>query len=146
MYQSCLLCKLLADEYNIDHIKVIVLRCFRWWGQYRSPDMTVWYDHVSDVLRRVSDMLSVPATELGSALVSDFTVTRGMELPIFVCLTTTTKGMARAFYAPQKISGEGFLCSPKNFRGAYSRRVVRPSVSQSVCTSRIRVRPITLLF
>jgi hypothetical protein len=35
-----------------------------------------------------------------------------------------------------------FLCSPKNFGGAYSRRVVRPSVR----TSRIRVRPITLLF
>jgi len=40
------------------------------------------------------------------------------------------------------------LCSPKNFGGAYSRRLVRPSVSQSVSPSvrPIRVRPITLLF
>jgi len=33
-----------------------------------------------------------------------------------------------------------FLCSPKNFGGAYSRRLVRQSVRP------IRVRPITLLF
>jgi len=45
-----------------------------------------------------------------------------------------------------------FLCSPKNFGGAYSRRLVRPSVSPSVRPSvspsvrQIRVRPITLLF
>ena len=41
-----------------------------------------------------------------------------------------------------------FLCSPKNFGGAYSRRLVRPSVRQSVSPSvrPIRVRPITLLF
>ena len=40
------------------------------------------------------------------------------------------------------------LCSPKNFGGAYSRRLVRPSVRASVRPSvrPIRVRPITLLF
>jgi len=44
------------------------------------------------------------------------------------------------------------LCSPKNFGGAYSRRLVRPSVSPSVRQSvrpsvrPIRVRPITSLF
>jgi len=37
-----------------------------------------------------------------------------------------------------------FLCSPKNFGGAYNRRLVCQSVSPSVRP--IRVRPITLLF
>jgi len=36
------------------------------------------------------------------------------------------------------------LCSPKNVGGAYSRRLVRPSVRQSVRP--IHVRPITSLF
>jgi hypothetical protein len=35
---------------------------------------------------------------------------------------------------------------PKKIGGAYSRRVVRPSVRQSFRTFRIRVRPITSLF
>jgi len=41
-----------------------------------------------------------------------------------------------------------FLCFPKNFGGAYSRRLVRPSVSPSVRLSvrPIHVRPITSLF
>jgi len=39
-----------------------------------------------------------------------------------------------------------FICSLKTIGGAYSRRVVRPSVRQSLCISRIRVRPITSLF
>jgi len=45
-----------------------------------------------------------------------------------------------------------FLCSPKNFGGAYSRRLVRPSVRPSVRQSvrpsvrPICVRPITSLF
>ena len=44
------------------------------------------------------------------------------------------------------------LCSPKNFGGAYSRRLVRPSVRASVspcvcqCIRPIRVRTITSLF
>jgi len=39
---------------------------------------------------------------------------------------------------------QSLLCSPKNIGGAYSRRLVRPSVSPSIRP--IRVRPITLLF
>ena len=51
-----------------------------------------------------------------------------------------------------KQSHNMFLCSPKNFGGAYSRCLVRPSVRPSVSPSvrpsvrPIRVRPITLLF
>jgi len=35
---------------------------------------------------------------------------------------------------------------PEKIRAAYSGRVVRPSARQSVHTSQIRFRPITLLF
>ena len=51
------------------------------------------------------------------------------------------------YYAPRKTNVD--RGTNGKIRGAYSRRVVRPSVrqsvSQSVRTSRIRVRPITLL-
>ena len=54
--------------------------------------------------------------------------------------SSQTVGIIPSLNRPQRLS---FLCSPKNFGGAYSRRLVRQSVSPSVRP--IRVRPITSL-